>query len=91
MQNNKGKWIKQGNVKVLVEPSKEYVETVNLEFENSKAEKEKQKIKTELEELDKEIPRIIEDLMEFVGFKPHASKDGVLKRKKELRNMLKSI
>lgn len=50
-----------------------------------------EKIKEELEELDKIINRATEDLYELTDTKPYKSTEEVIERKKELRQQLKNI
>jgi hypothetical protein len=39
----------------------------------------------ELLELDKDVPRIIEDIIEFINYEPHQSKKDIINRKRVLR------
>ena len=50
-----------------------------------------ERIKEELEELDKTINRATEDLYELTDTKPYKSTEEVIERKKELRQQLKNI
>jgi len=53
--------------------------------------KQKQAILNELAQLDIEVPRIVEDLINHTEFKPFSSKKALIDRKIELRNMLKEM
>jgi hypothetical protein len=54
-------------------------------------EAKKEKINAELKELDIEIPRIVEDIIEQGKFNIHASKMENVNRKKELRRQLQLL
>lgn len=59
--------------------------------EKGKPKTEEEKIKEELEELDKTINRATEDLYELTKTTPYKSTGDVIERKKELRQQLKTI
>lgn len=52
---------------------------------------QKNKIKSELNDLDKLIPRVLEDIIEQSGYTLHPSKLAVLEQKKELRKQLNEL
>jgi len=59
------------------------------ETKGKESKKQKQTILNELSQLDNEIPRIIEDLIEHTNFIPHTDKQKIIDRKKYLRGELK--
>ena len=91
MVDDKGRWLVKGKVKALKEPSQEYTDKKNLEIEKESLNKQKQDILRELKELDKEIPRILEDIIEHTNFTPHKNKSDIIDRKKQLREQLKNL
>ena len=91
MINEKGKWLVKGNVKALKEPSENYIQEKNIKIEEEALNKQKQDILRELKELDKEIPRIIEDIIEHINYTPHKSKSDIIDKKKQLRQQLKNL
>lgn len=64
---------------------------INLGLKPEFRKTEEEKIKEELEELDKTINRATEDLYELTDTKPYKSTEEVIERKKELRQQLKNI
>ena len=50
--------------------------------------KEYEEIQAELEELDKIVPRVVEDILEQGGFVIHQSKIDIINKKEELRNKI---
>ena len=65
-------------------------ETEEETLEKNKV-KQKQGILKELAQLDKEIPRIIEDIIEHTNYTPHESKQSIIDKKKQLRQQLKNL
>ena len=86
--NKKGKWKNKGKVHILIEPSEEYKKEKEKENKSHEEFKLKQEILNELQQLDKEIPRLLEDIIEHIGYRPHQSKLDIIKRKRELRSKL---
>jgi hypothetical protein len=50
-----------------------------------------QNILSQLSELDKEVPRIIEDIIKTIGFKPYKDKQETISQKEKLRAELDAI
>lgn len=64
---------------------------IKLYSEEKEAKSVKQKIIDELKELDAQIPRVLEDIIEQSGYSLHPSKFAVLEKKKELRKQLQGL
>lgn len=94
MIDNNGRWEKKGNVKILVEPTKEWKEK-NQTNDNIV---EKKNINNELSALDKKLTRGGEDLIDLLIKKKLISYNelpeyiqSTLAKKKELREKSKSL
>ena len=78
---------------------KDFIEIIDHEIEDAtskqdlleKIEIQKQAIYDELAQLDKDVPRLLEDIIEFINFIPHSSKLEKINKKKELRQKLKDL
>jgi len=75
--------------KTIVE--REYTAEELAEQATQAIERQKQAITSELAQLDKEVPRIVEDLIAFTGMPVVANKQPIIDRKIELRTQLSNL